>query len=66
MADRMTLSVNEAARELGVGRNTAYDLVRAGHLPHVRIGRVIRIPRLQLQEWLNEQSNRNTGRHHRD
>ncbi len=50
--DPMTLSVRETADHLGVGRNTVYDLIRAGDLPHMRIGRTIRVPRQQLAAWI--------------
>jgi excisionase family DNA binding protein len=56
--DRLTLSVSEAARELGVGKNTAYDLIRANRLPHLRIGRNIRIPRQALETWLQHETDR--------
>lgn len=58
MSERLTLSVTEAARELGVGKNTAYDLIRANRLPHLRIGRNIRIPRQALESWLQQETDR--------
>jgi len=36
--DRLTLSVSEAARALGVSRNLAYELVRSGRLPSIKLG----------------------------
>ena len=33
-----TISVPEAARRLGVGRNLAYDMARRGQLPTIRCG----------------------------
>jgi excisionase family DNA binding protein len=36
--DRRTLSVPEAARLLGIGRNQAYLAARAGDIPSIRIG----------------------------
>lgn len=43
-----------AARVLGVGRNTAYELVRADQWPTqvLRLGRLIRIPRSALLDLL--------------
>jgi excisionase family DNA binding protein len=38
------LTVEEAARRLGVGRSTAFCLVSSGRLPSVRIGHLRRIP----------------------
>lgn len=54
--DVLTISVEEAARLLGIGRNTAYDLVREGRLPHLRFGRTIRIPLAALSSWLDRQA----------
>jgi excisionase family DNA binding protein len=52
MSKCQTLSVEEAARILGVGRGTAYDAVRTGELPHVRVGRRIVVPRHALNALL--------------
>lgn len=48
--DPVFWSVSEAAKRLGIGQRTAYDLVYAGELPRVEIGvptskrKAIRIP----------------------
>lgn len=47
-----TLSVEEAAGVVGISRSSLYALVRSGCVPHLRFGRVIRIPRQSLDEWL--------------
>ena len=47
------LTVVETARLLRIGRNKAYDLVRAGVIPSIRLGRSIRIPRDALLRWLD-------------
>ena len=39
---------------LGIGRNTAYRLVRTGEIRSIRIGRQIRIPRQFLIDFLNQ------------
>jgi excisionase family DNA binding protein len=46
------LTVPEAAKLLRIGRNLAYELVARGEIPSVRLGRVIRIPRTALEQWL--------------
>jgi excisionase family DNA binding protein len=45
MDERLTLTVEEAARLLGISRAFAYDLVRRGDIPSLRLGRRIVIPR---------------------
>ncbi|MGH9158280.1 MAG: helix-turn-helix domain-containing protein [Acidimicrobiales bacterium] len=44
----LAISVDEAARLLGISRDLAYDLVRRGELPSVRLGRRIVVPRVKL------------------
>lgn len=46
--ERLAVSVDEAARLLGISRDLAYDLVRRGKLPSVRLGRRIVVPRVKL------------------
>lgn len=48
----MTLSVEEAARVLGIGRGLAYELARTGRIPVVRLGRRMVVPRVQLKAML--------------
>lgn len=49
---RLTLSVTEAARLLGIGRSLAYELVARGELPCLRLGRRVLIPRHAIDELL--------------
>lgn len=50
MADEF-LSIEEAAKLLGVDYKTIYRLVRSGEIPAARIGRVYRIKRRDLDEF---------------
>jgi excisionase family DNA binding protein len=43
------LTVREAAEMLRVNVKTIHKLLASGHLPHLRLGRVIRIPSQALQ-----------------
>lgn len=52
--NRQTLTVEEAAGVLGIGRNSAYQAVRQGKLPVIRLGKRYLIPRTALDEWLRE------------
>lgn len=49
-----TTTVIEAAKRLGIGRNQAYDAVRRGELPSIRIGKRIVIPTAALDRMLRE------------
>lgn len=52
--DRYTITVEEAARRLGIGRSLAYSLIREGALPHLRLGSRIVIPVSALQRLLDQ------------
>ena len=51
-----TFSVSEAAEKLGVSRNLAYEAIKAGQIPHVRIGRRILVPEAALERMLGERA----------
>ena len=55
---RMTITVTETAKRLGIGRNTAYDAVRRGEIPTIRIGKRILVPVSALDRLLNGTSER--------
>jgi len=48
----LTLTVEEAARALGISRTLAYEAARSGALPCVRIGRRLLVPRTGLDRLL--------------
>lgn len=50
--DRLTYTVADVAEHLAIGRNRVYDLIAAGELPHLRIGRTIRVPADHLAAWI--------------
>jgi excisionase family DNA binding protein len=47
-----TLTVEEAASLLGIGRGTAYEAVQSGALPALRIGRRLVIPTAAIHRLL--------------
>jgi excisionase family DNA binding protein len=48
----LTLTVEQTAKLLGIGRSTAYELVRTGDIPSLRLGRRIVVPVGQIAERL--------------
>lgn len=48
----LTLTVEQAAQVLGIGRSTAYELVRTGDLKHIRLRRRIVVPVAHLADHL--------------
>lgn len=64
---RETLTIEEAARRLGIGRQTAYEQARAGRLgpvPVYRIGRRLVVPRRALERALAGELNELGGMGH--
>jgi excisionase family DNA binding protein len=52
LAEDPTITVEEAAALLGLSRGGAYNAVREGSIPSIRIGRCIRVPSAQLRKML--------------
>lgn len=48
----LVLTVGQVSEILGIGRNKAYEIVRAGKIKSIRIGHQIRIPKESLAEYL--------------
>jgi excisionase family DNA binding protein len=48
--ERLTMSVPEAAKVLGLSRGSAFEAVRRGGIPVLRIGRRLLVSRKRLQE----------------
>lgn len=48
------LTVGEVAHILSVSRSHAYDLVQEGAIPHVRLGRVVRVSALALAQRMDQ------------
>jgi len=46
------LTLTEVQRVLELGRTKTYELVARGEIPAVRIGRVLRVNREELDRWL--------------
>jgi excisionase family DNA binding protein len=52
VAKRRTLTVEEAAQRLGIGRNAAYLGVQRGEIPAIRLGRRWLVPTDRLDRLL--------------
>ncbi len=50
--DKLTFTVPETAALLGISRAHAYEIVARHHLPAIRLGRRVVIPRQALQDML--------------
>lgn len=52
IARRATITVEQAASLLGIGRSAAYDAARRGQLPTRRVGRRLFVPVPAFLAWL--------------
>ena len=48
-----TLTVEEVAKYLRVSRQTVYTLIRAGKIPHFKVGTKVRVKRSDLETITN-------------
>ncbi len=51
---KRTMTVEEAGEVLGISRSLAYELVRRGELPSLRLGRRLVVPIRALEELLGQ------------
>ncbi len=52
-SQKLTLTVAEAGRLLGISRGLAYEAARAGYLPTIRLGRRILVSRPALERLID-------------
>jgi len=57
----LVISVKECAEALGISKNTAYQLLKAGKIPCIRLNRRLIIPRKRFEAFLNGDSGRTGG-----
>jgi excisionase family DNA binding protein len=50
--EKLTLTVTEAAERLGISRSSAYEAVRSGVIPSLRLGRRLLVPTHALHQRL--------------
>ena len=53
LPEKRTYTVEEIAAIIGIGRTSAYQLVKEGHFKMIRIGNAIRISKKSFDEWLD-------------
>lgn len=51
---KLTLTIEETARLLGIGRNLCYDRVKTGEIPVIKVGRRLLVPRRALEKLLEQ------------
>ena len=51
--DKMTMSVQEMAMQMGIGLSKAYVLTRETDFPIVRVGKRVLVPVSEFKVWLS-------------
>jgi excisionase family DNA binding protein len=54
--DKILLRIEEAADVLSLGRSKTYELIQAGEIPVVKIGRATRVPATALRAFVDRRS----------
>ena len=47
--EKLTLTVDETAKCLGIGRNSAYEAIARGEIPVVKVGKRLLVPKAALE-----------------
>ena len=50
----LVMSVPEAGAKLGLGRNASYVAVGRGEIPVIRIGKLLKVPKVAFQRMLEQ------------
>jgi len=50
---KLTFTVEETAKILGIGRNSAYEAVTRGEIPVIRVGKRLLVPKTALEKLLS-------------
>ena len=49
-----TITVDEMAKELGVGRQKIYAMLHEGQIPHLRSGALYIVSRVAWERWVEQ------------
>jgi excisionase family DNA binding protein len=58
---KLLLSPDETCEALGVKRSTLFKMLEAGEIPSIKIGRLRRIPRAGLDDWVQRRIEEQMG-----
>lgn len=57
MSEKDTITISEAAKRLGIGRNTAYEAVKTGEIPVIKLGKRKVVPLKAFEKMLETGAN---------
>ena len=60
--EKLTMTVEEAGKVLGISRPTAYKLVQRADFPVVRVGHRLLVSTEGLREWVKKEAGAGAGR----
>ena len=63
-SERLTMSVVEAARTLGISRYAAYAAVKNGQIPVLKIGKRLLVPKVKLMRMIEGNDEKPEGAKH--
>ncbi len=52
----LLLTVEQTSTLLNVSKNTVYSLIQQDIIPHLWLGRSLRVPRFGLERWIADQA----------
>lgn len=55
--NKLVIEIEELCNTLGIGKNTAYNLLTSGELDAFKIGTVWKIPIKSVEEYINKKCN---------
>jgi len=59
--EKLTLTVDETAKCLGIGRNSAYEAIARGEIPVVKVGKRLLVPKAALEKLLAAGQSKKNG-----
>jgi len=51
---KLLLTIQEAAEALGISQRKLWGMTDSHEIPHVRLGRCLRYPVRELEQWIDE------------
>jgi excisionase family DNA binding protein len=51
---KLLLTIQEAAEALGISERKLWGMTDSREIPHVRLGRCLRYPVRELEQWIDE------------
>jgi excisionase family DNA binding protein len=59
--NEMIYTIPEVAQYLKLSKSKVYHLVQTGQLPHIRIGKNVRVKESVLNKWIDQQAHELDG-----